>query len=184
MTIETGRRKATVEDLSRVDGKAELVHDRVVCEPPTGYLPHRAAFNIGLSLREHERLAGGGVAVGDNCAFLVDLPHRQSFSPDAAWFTGATSAMKFLQGAPGFAAEVRSKGDHGPAADRRLAAKRADYFAAGTQVVWDVDLESDDVVRVYRADTRDEVTVYRRGQFGEAEPAVPRWRMAVDELFS
>ena len=29
--------------------------------------------------------------------------------------------------------------------------KRADYFAAGTEVVWDVDLQSDDVVRVYRA---------------------------------
>ena len=32
-----------------------------------------------------------------------------------------------------------------------MVAKRADYFAAGTLVVWDVDLLSSDVVRVYRS---------------------------------
>jgi hypothetical protein len=32
-----------------------------------------------------------------------------------------------------------------------MAAKRADYFAAGTLVVWDVDVLREQVVRVYRA---------------------------------
>ncbi len=59
--------------------------------------------------------------------------------------------MKFFQGAPVFAVEVRSEGDYGPRAEREMAAKRADYFAAGTLVVWDVDLLSENVVRVYRA---------------------------------
>ena len=54
---------------------------------------------------------------------------------------------------PLFAVEVRSENDYGPAAEREMAAKRADYFAAGTRVVWDVDLLGEDVVRVYR-DTR------------------------------
>ena len=31
-----------------------------------------------------------------------------------------------------------------------MAEKRADYFAAGTLGVWDVDLLGEDVVRVYR----------------------------------
>jgi Uma2 family endonuclease len=48
--------------------------------------------------------------------------------------------MKFFEGAPVFAVEVRSEGDYGPAAERELAEKRADYFAAGTLAVWDVDL--------------------------------------------
>jgi hypothetical protein len=39
---------------------------------------------------------------------------------------------KFLQGAPLFAFEVPSEGDFGPAAEREIAAKRRDYFAAGT----------------------------------------------------
>jgi Uma2 family endonuclease len=91
--------------------------------------------------------------------------------------------MKFLVGAPIFAAEVRSENDYGPAAERKMAAKRADYFAAGTLVVWDVDLLSEDAVRVYRASDPDRPTIYRRGDIAEAEPAVPGWRMPVNDLF-
>src|SRR5213078_1776946 len=48
------------------------------------------------------------------------------------------------------AVEVRSKSDYGPKAERAMAAKRAEYFAARTQVVWDVDLLGADVVRIQR----------------------------------
>ncbi|HEX6292265.1 MAG TPA: Uma2 family endonuclease, partial [Herpetosiphonaceae bacterium] len=119
----------------------------------------------------------------DNAGFLVKLAHRQSFSPDAAFYVGAPSGMKFLEGAPVFAVEVRSEGDYGPAAERAIADKRADYFAAGTLVVWDVDLLSDEVVRVHRASEPERATLYRRGQEAEAEPAVPGWIFAVDALF-
>jgi Uma2 family endonuclease len=91
--------------------------------------------------------------------------------------------MKFADGAPVFAVEVRSEGDYGPRAERRMAKKRADYFAAGTLVVWDVDILSDDVVRVYRASDPEQATIYRRGEIAEAEPAVPGWTMPVDDLF-
>ncbi len=91
--------------------------------------------------------------------------------------------MEFIQGAPVFAVEVRSKSNYGPAAERAMAAKRADYFAAGTQVVWDVDLLGADVVRVHRASDPDRPRGYRRGERAEAEPALPRWSMPVDELF-
>jgi Uma2 family endonuclease len=63
------------------------------------------------------------------------------------------------------------------------AAKRADYFACGTLVVWDVDLVSAEVIKVYRASDPDNPTIYRRGEMAEAEPAVPGWQMAVDALF-
>jgi Uma2 family endonuclease len=91
--------------------------------------------------------------------------------------------MKFIEGAPRFAAEVRSEHDYGDEAERDMANKRADYFAAGTLVVWDVDLLSADVVRVYRANTPDTPTIYRRGDMAEAEPAVAGWKMPVDDLF-
>jgi Uma2 family endonuclease len=90
--------------------------------------------------------------------------------------------MKFVEGAPVFAAEVRSEGDYGPTAEEQMARKRADYFAAGTLVVWDVDLLSPSVVRVFRPDGA-EPTIHRRGEIAHAEPAVPGWRMSVDELF-
>ena len=121
--------------------------------------------------------------VGDNVGFLVSLPHRESFSPDAAYNIGPDPGMKFYQGAPVFAAEVRSEGDYGPQAEREMAQKREDYFAAGTLVVWDVDLIGPDTVRVYRADDPLTPTVYRRGEVAEAAPAVPGWTMPTDDLY-
>jgi Uma2 family endonuclease len=88
-------------------------------------------------------LIGKGEATTDGATFVVDLPHRQSFGPDAAFYFGPDPGMRFYEGAPAFAVEVRSKNDYGPKAERHMAAKRADYFAAGTLVVWDVDLLRD-----------------------------------------
>jgi Uma2 family endonuclease len=64
-----------------------------------------------------------------------------------------------------------------------MAAKRADYFACGTLVVWDVDLLSPDVIKAYRAAQPDRPIIYRRGEIADAEPAVPGWRIPVDALF-
>jgi Uma2 family endonuclease len=50
-------------------------------------------------------------------------------------------------------------------------------------VVWDVDLQSAETVRVYRANQPDQPTIYRRSEMAEAEPAVPVWTMPVDDLF-
>jgi Uma2 family endonuclease len=181
--VATPARRATVEDLYAYKKKAELVNGRLVIMEPTGFFPSRAAFAIASSLRDYEMSRRSGFALGDNVGFLVDLPHRESFSPDAAYFVGEPTGMKFLEGAPIFAAEVRSEGDYGEYAEREMRAKRADYFQAGTQVVWDVDLLGEDVVRAYRAADPERPTVYRRGEVAEAEPALPGWRMAVDALF-
>jgi Uma2 family endonuclease len=96
---------------------------------------------------------------------------------------GKSSGMKFLEGAPVFAAEIRSENDYGREAELEIEAKRKDYFAAGTLVVWDVDLLGEDVIKVYRASGPDNPTIYRRSEIAEAEPAVPGWKMPVDELF-
>jgi Uma2 family endonuclease len=177
------RTQSMIEALYREKGKAEIVDGEIVRMSPTGFRPGRAAVAIAVSLRSHERRHGGGYAVGDNVGFLVDLPNRQSLSPDAAWYAGQVEGLKFAEGAPAFAAEVRSEGDYGPKAEQEMAAKRADYFAAGTRVVWDVDLLGEDVVRVHRAADPLVPTPYRRGQMAEAKGAVPGWRFPVDELF-
>ncbi|MBA3442790.1 MAG: hypothetical protein H0T92_23315 [Pyrinomonadaceae bacterium] len=50
--------------------------------------------------------------------------------------------------------------------------------------MWDVDLLSDDVVKAYHADDPDHPMIFIRGDIADAEPAVPGWRMPVDDLFS
>lgn len=176
--------EATIEDLYHVEGKAEIIDGEIVLMAASGFLPIRAAGIIYASLLGYERRTKTGYAITDNAGFYVQLPRRKSFSPDAAFYTGQPTGMKFLEGAPVFAAEVRSENDYGPAEERQLARKRDDYFAAGTLVVWDVDLLSDEVVRVYRASDPDNPTIYSRGEVAEAEPAVPGWTMLVDELFA
>jgi Uma2 family endonuclease len=181
----TSTRRATVGDLYRAQGKAELVNGKILKMSPTGKRPGRIGLNIALSLRAFETVTRQGEAYPDNVAFLCNLPNRGSFSPDASYYTGPQPADldDFLPNAPDFAAEIRSKGDYGRAAERKLMAKRRDYFAAGTKVVWDVDVLKK-IVRVYRATDPDRATIYRSGQIAEAEPAVPGWRMAVNEIFA
>lgn len=181
MSIKTG---ATTQELYRTHGKAEIVDGELVLMSPTGAAPGFAGDEIFVSLRAYARQTKIGRAVSDNKGFLVNLPHRSSFSPDAAFYIGPDPGMKFFETAPIFAVEVRSEGDYGPAAEKEIAQKRADYFASGTQVVWDVDLLGDDVVKVYRASDPENPTIYRRGEMAEAEPALPNWKMPVDDLFT
>jgi Uma2 family endonuclease len=110
---------------------------------------------------------------------------RQSFSPDVSYYFGPlpSNPMRFVEGPPTFAVEVRSEGDYGPSAEAEMAAKRADYFEAGTRVVWDVDPIAE-CVHVFRDTAPDLPVSYSRGQDVNAEPAVPGWRVAVDWVFA
>lgn len=179
--------RATLADLSLVSEKAELIHGRIVPLMPTGHRPNVVAGRIFRRLADYADTTGRGVAYTDNMGFAVPemASGRESFSPDAAYYTGPLppDPMRFVEGVPDFAAEVRSESDYGPAAETELAAKRADYFAAGTRVVWDVDPDAGEV-RVYRADAPDRPVVYGRGQDAEAEPAVPGWKLPVDWLMA
>jgi Uma2 family endonuclease len=174
------RTHAIVDDLYRVKGKAELVDGDLVREAPTGGVPARSGGEIYISLHQYEQHTGSGYAFPDNAGFIVSLPHRQSFSPDAAFYVGDLSGGKFLEGAPIFAVEVRSMNDYGPRAEEKIARKISDYFAAGTKVVWDVDVLREKLVRVYRASNPAHPTIYRKGELAEAEPALPGWELAVD----
>ena len=116
------KREATIDDLRRVpeDGKAELVNGELVRMPPTGGLPGYAGAQIVASLAAYARRTRAGHAIPDNVGFIVDLPRRRSFSPDAAFHVGVLT-MDFVRGAPIFAVEVRGKGEYGPRAERYMA---------------------------------------------------------------
>lgn len=177
--------QATIDDLYRVpeNGKAELVNGELVLMFSSGGVPGRAAGEIYISLHNYEKRTEAGYAFPDNVGFIVNLPNRRSFSPDAAFYKGELRGGLFLAGAPIFAVEVRSNDEYGPKAEERLARKRADYFAAGTLVVWDVDVLRERVVRVYRATAPASPTIYNADEVAEAEPALPGWTMQLSEIF-
>ena len=180
MSIKT---RTTIEDLYKVEGKAELVNGEIVEMSPAGDDPGFASLEIATNLRAYTRSTGQGRAYGDGVRFHVHLPHREAFSPDAAYHIGQRTGMRFPEGAPAFAVEVRSENDYGRAAEKKMKEKRADYFACSTLVVWDVDLLSEDVIKSYKASDPEHPVIFRRGDIADAEPAVPGWQMPVDDLF-
>ena len=126
---------ATIEDLYRVDGKAELIAGRIVPLMPTGRRPNRIAFRIARSLDDHAEAEHQGEVNTDNMGLTVPKlsSGRESFSPDASYYVGPFPAneMRFIPGPPTFAVEVPARTTYGDPAEERLAAKRADYFEAG-----------------------------------------------------
>jgi Uma2 family endonuclease len=172
---------ALIDELYRIDGKAEIVDGAIVRMSPAGVDHGYAATAIGATLFAHGRRTRSGHGLADNVGFIVDLPNRRSFSPDAAFWTHPATS-EFGDGAPVFAVEIRSPEDYLPAAEQRLAQKRTDYFAAGTHVVWDVALQPAPQVRCYRADAPAAPRVFNAGEIADAEPAVPGWAMPVIDL--
>ncbi len=169
-------------DFLAIPGKAEIVRGAVMHFSLAGGLSGWAGDQIFSSLCDYARRTKLGIAVGDNKAFVVNLPGRKSFSPNVAFHRGKMRSGYYF-GAPVFAVEVRNGLDYSNDSYGRVSAKIKDYFSAGTQVVWDVDVLVYGEVWVYRKDNPDERIVYGRGEKAEAEPAVPGWSVPVDDLF-
>ena len=185
--MTTATQRATLDDLYRFPGKAELIGGRIVELMATGRRPNRVASRIFRSLDDHAQATGVGEAYTDNMGFAIPmLPSgREAFSPDASYYNGPFPAdqMRFIAGPPTFAVEVRSAYDYGDAAEAGIAAKRADYFAAGTSVVWDVDPVAD-TIACYRATAATTLILFRRGDIADAEPAVLGWRIDLNDVFA
>ena len=92
------KKRATIDDLYRVEGKAEIINGEIVHFMATGRMPIYAAGEIFVALRAHVRKVKlPGIAVPDNGGFHVDLTNRESFSPDASYYEGPNSGMKFFK---------------------------------------------------------------------------------------
>jgi Uma2 family endonuclease len=184
---EIAYRPATMDDLLATDGKAELINGRIVEFPMPGDRPGRVAGKIFKLLDDFAIKAGFGEARGDGVDYDVGLlaSGRQSFRPDASFYTqdGPVDPDDAVPGPPTLAIEVRSKEDHTPSAEREMAAKRADYFEAGTLAVWDVNPRTK-TVALYVAGNPETAVVFHSGETAHAGPAVPGWTMPVDAVFA
>ncbi len=178
--------RATLFELSAVEGKAELIGGRIVRFMGTGRRPSRVGYRIVRSLDEYAEANRRGEAYTDGMTFGVPelASGRESFMPDVSYYLGPfpENDMRWIDGPPTFAVEVRSQHDYGPSAESAMAAKRLDYFEAGTLAVWDVDPVAERI-HSYRSDDPSRAVTFARGSVADAEPAVPGWRIAADEVF-
>jgi Uma2 family endonuclease len=69
-----GLPEATIEDLYRVEGKAEIVGGELVLMSAAGGFHGFVTGEIFASLREYGRRTRSGVALGDNVGIIVNLP--------------------------------------------------------------------------------------------------------------
>src|SRR5262245_32553404 len=124
--------RATLDDLYRTEGKAELIGGRIVELMANGLLPGEVSGNVYVSVRaDGKALQRGGATAGGVGHAMRELPAgRESVCPDGAYYDGRMPAnhLRFVEGPPTFAVEVRSENDYGPAAEAAMAEKREDYF--------------------------------------------------------
>jgi Uma2 family endonuclease len=149
---------ATLSDLYSFKGKAELIDDRIFLYPLMGHWPGHVKGEIMVALDRYGKQLPDSEVYGCVVYGIPRLPSgRQSFCPvleDYQW-------------------------DSEP--DRR--AKRADYFLAGTQIVWDVNYKTETITK-YSAAIPTTPIVFKRGEIADAEPALAGWRLNVDDLFA
>jgi Uma2 family endonuclease len=177
------KRKATFDDLEQVEGLAEIVNGEIMLLPPKDFRHMRAGMYISDVLFEYEARTQLGLACAAGQHYPVLLPHRESFCPDVSFYQ-PPEVSKSESGALVFVVEIRSVGDYGLPAERTLAAKRAEYFAVGTKVVWDVDIRQEGWIRSYRAEEPMSPLVFKRGDAAHAEPALMNWSVSVSGLIA
>lgn len=159
----TAERTMTVEEFERIapllDGPSELVDGRLRLMSPTGFAHGVLALRIGAALERYaEDHPEVGEAVGAETGFRIDDPHHPVQAPDAA-FVGVNRmpaagrggrndpALRFVQGAPDLAVEVRSPDD--TRAAMRTKARR--WLNAGCHEVWLLDGQHE-TVEIWRPD--------------------------------
>lgn len=167
--------------LAPLEGHAELVAGALVREPPPGaehgWIAGRLLVHLGRHVLEH-RL--GRIYAAETGFVLARGPDTVR-CPDAAFVAAhrlreARHAGPYLVGAPDLAVEVASPRDSA----RELAAKAAEYLAAGGRAVWIVDPRLETVV--VHAGTG-AARVLGHGDLLDGAPVLPGLRLPVATLF-
>ena len=185
MTLSAPRSRMTAEELfDRPDdgSRFELVQGELAHMTLTGGEHGALAVRIGRLLDEHVEAHDLGVCCGAETGFILQREPDTVRAPDAAVVlksripeTGIPAG--YWPFAPDLAVEVVSPSDR--LADVHV--KIAEYFAAGTRLVWLVEPETR-MVHVYRSAR--EVEVVGTKQELEGGEVLPGFRCEVRRLFA
>lgn len=184
--IQLGEEAAlTAEDLfliSSSDGREELDRGTLVRMPPAGALHGRLASQIGYLLAEYVEAEKSGVVCGADTGFILARGPDTVRAPDASFVAreripAEGPPVTYWPFAPDLAVEVVSPSDR----IGELEEKMAQYFAAGTRLVWVVHPRTR-TVHVYGSLA--EVQVLGVSDELAGDPVLPGFRCPLRRLFA
>ncbi len=181
--IDPKRRLYTTEEYARMPehagGRDELVRGRVVREPFPRPIHAQIQARLCELLGAHVRRKRLGI-IGGETGFMLEHDPDTVRGPDVVFLSrarfGETLPDRWPEYGPDLAVEIRLPSDR----RRKLAEKIAQYFAAGTRLVWVIDPKARTVV-VYHSP--DDARVLRPGEELDGEEVVPGFRCRLSRLF-
>ncbi len=184
MAIPAPRSLMTAEELFELpdDGyRYELVDGDLVRMTPSGGEHGVVTARVGHVLQEYIDTYGGGVCCGAETGFILRRTPDVVRAPDAAFVSAeripnSGIPKSFWPFAPDLAVEVPSPNDRFSAVHVKI----AEYFAAGTRLVWIVE-SATRRVHVYR--TPHDVQVLEEDDELTGSDVLPGFRCAVKRLF-
>ena len=137
----TAEGRHTVDELPDIPDCYELVDgELIMMMSPAGWLHGHLVMKIGAVLGTYVEEKKLGMAFGEQTGFILTRNPDTVRAPDAAFVREARiprerSLTDYFPGAPDLAVEVLSPSNRASAMKRKL----AQYFDAGTRLVWVVD---------------------------------------------
>jgi Uma2 family endonuclease len=179
---ETATAPVTAEDLAALgsDFRGELVRGELIPMSPNHLIQERVSMALLVPLAQFVREARAGEVFAGNLGYVLERRPDTVRAPDVSFVSNARLAASrqnaFFEGAPDLAVEVRSRSQRFPT----LLSKIAQYFEAGTRIVWVVESMQRRVLE-YRVDGRTcELTESDTLDGGDV---LPGFRLAVADLF-
>jgi Uma2 family endonuclease len=118
----------------------ELLHGRIVMNPPAGWPHAPVEANILTPIRTFVRARGLGIVLGSSAGY--DLPSEDTVGPDVSFISDARIAAgpvpqqgKFVSIVPNLVVEILSDAT----AQRDRAEKKTSYAENGVEEYWIVD---------------------------------------------
>ncbi|MGQ0560876.1 MAG: Uma2 family endonuclease [Gemmatimonadota bacterium] len=173
----------TAEEYARLPDdplwRDELLRGRLVREPRPGAEHGRIQVQMASLLNAHVRAHDLGYVAVES-GFKLERDPDTVRGPDVSFVAreryGAVLPRKWPEFAPDLAVEILSPSDRAG----RMAEKIAQYFGAGTRMVWLID-PADRIVIVHKA--AGEVRVLRDEEHVIGGDVVPGFRCVLSDLF-
>lgn len=179
----TAERLHTIDELPDIPDCYELVDgELIMMMSPAGWVHGHLVSTIVGILEAYVREKKLGMAFSEQTGFILTRNPDTVRAPDAAYvreerIPNERSLTEYFPGAPDLAVEVLSPSNRASTMKRKI----AQYFAAGTRLVWVVDPMAKTIT--VHAPARDPVALCK-GDALDGADVLPGFRYNISQLFA